>query len=243
MRAWSRQLGFANNAPLSLMLAGKRHIPKKYIPNLISSLELAPDEGLYFETLVELERASGIREKSFYEERLQSLSPKKSVTFHEIESFKYLGNPLHMIILEMTDLQDFKADVEWIQNQLMIKATIQEIKDVLERLTTLKLLTQDSKGRWIKTQKHLTNRPDVADQGSREYHHNVSVLASEQVKIQDVLVREFNGYSINIKKGDVPKAKEAIREFIKNFATNIEAPPGTGDATYQLNVQFFGTTK
>ncbi len=243
LRAWSRQLGFANNAPLSLMLAGKRHIPKKYIPAFVSSLELSPDEGLFLETLVEMERARNIRQKKFYEERLRALSPQPRVGFVEIESFKCLGDPIHMMILEMTDLQDFVPSAEWIQKRLRTKAALSEIKAATERLMNLGLLVKNSDGSWTKTQRHLTNRVDIADVGSQEYHKNVSLLAAQQVESQSVLEREFNGYAINLKKADLPKAKKLIREFIQEFARRIEAPQKTGDEIYQLNVQFFGLTK
>lgn len=243
LRAWSRQLGFANNAPLSLMLAGKRHIPKKYVPTFISSLELSPDEGLFLETLVEMEKAKSIQQKCFYEERLKALSPRPPLGFFEIESFKFLGNPLHTAILEMSDLKGFVSDPVELQKRLRIETTLTEVKSAFERLVKLGLLVKDSRGCWIKTQKHLTNRADIADQGSQEYHRNVSKMAAEQVGLQSVAEREFNGYAINVKKSDLPKAKKLIREFIQNFAKKIESSPQTGEETYQLNVQFFGLTK
>ncbi|MFL5813525.1 MAG: TIGR02147 family protein [Bdellovibrionia bacterium] len=243
LRAWARQLGFANNAPLSLMLAGKRPIPKKYVPALVGSLELSPDEGLFLETLVEMERAKTVRQKSFYVERLRALSPRPPIGFHEVESFKCLGNPLHTFILEMTDLQGFKPDPEWIQRRLRTRFSIVDIKAAVERLIALGLLIRDNKGLWRKTNAHLTNRADIADEGSQEYHKNVSQMAAEQVSLQHVLDREFNGYAINIKNSDIPRAKKLIREFVRDFARKIESEPGMAEETYQLNVQFFGITK
>jgi uncharacterized protein (TIGR02147 family) len=242
LRAWARQLGFANNAPLSLMLAGKRHVPKKYVPALIASLDLSADEGLFLETLVELERAKSIHQKSFYEERLRALSPHPPVGFYEIESFRCLGNPLHALLLEMTDLAGFEPNTAWLQKRLRVKATNSEIEAAVERLIGLELLHVAKSGRWRKTQKHLTNRADVVDQGSQEYHRNVSQLAAEQVGLQPVLEREFNGYAINIRRSSLPRAKKLIREFIQDFARKIEAPPTTGDDTFQFNVQFFSLT-
>ncbi len=243
LRAWSKQLGFANNAPLSLMLAGKRHIPRKYVPALISSLGLSADEGLFLETLVEIEKSKNIRQKSFYEERLRALSPSPPIGFFEIESFKCLGNPLHTIILEMTDLVGFEPQAEWIQKRLRITASLSEIETAVERLIGLGLLREEKNGQWKKTQKNLTNRVDVADQGSQEYHSNVSKLAAEQVSLQPVLEREYNGYAINLRKSEFPRAKKLIREFIKDFSRKVEASPQEGEETYQLNVQFFGLTK
>jgi uncharacterized protein (TIGR02147 family) len=243
LRAWSRQLGFVNNAPLSLMLAGKRSIPKKYIPKLIASLDLSPDEGLFFETLVEMEKSKDLRQKSFYQERLKALSPMSPIEWHEIETFKYIENPLHTILLEMSELKDFRPDASWIQKRLQTNVSIAEINEVIERLLSLGLLEKEKSGHLKKGQKNLSSRLDISDQGVQEYHQNISRIAAEQIKLQDVLEREFNGYSINIRKSDIPEAKKLIRKFINNFAQRLEAAPGTGEETYQLNVQFFGLTK
>lgn len=49
--------------------------------------------------------------------------------------------------------------------------------------------------------------------------------------------------SFNIKKKDLPKIKEYIREFSDQMVQNYEAKSGEGEETYHLNVQFFSLTK
>ncbi len=242
LRAWSKQLGMASHAPLNLMLAGKRPIPKKYLPQFIKSLDLKPREGLYLETLIEFNQAKSIVEKEMYFSRLKELAPSEPVNLVEMETFKYLGDPLHCIILDMTDLKDFSTDPKWIQDRLQMKVSLKQIDEVLNRLLTLGLV-KEFKGKMIKTHQHITNRPDVADFGSQQYHKNVSQLAIDLISEQPVLEREFNGYSLNIKKNKIPEAKLLIRAFVKDFIQQIEDPSTTGEETYQLNVQFFGLTK
>lgn len=242
LRSWAKQMGMSSHAPLNLMLSGKRPIPKKYLPSFIKSLGLDAREGLYLETLIEFNQAKSMEEKDMYHARLQELAPQKAVNLIEMETFKYFGDPLHCIILDMTDLADFSIDPKWIQSRLRVRALIRQIEEVTERLIKLGLL-KEVNGRYTKTHQHITNRPDVADLGSQQYHKNVSQMAIDLISEQPVTVREFNGYSLNIKKDKIPEAKLLIRDFIKNFIERIEEPSSAGEETYQLNVQFFGLTK
>ena len=243
MRAWSKYLGFSNNAPLSLMLSGKRPIPKKYIPAFAKSFKLSKKETNYLETLINYESQKDPTAKRFYLEKLKNISPNNSISSVEVETFKYFGNPICMTILEMSDLQDFQLDEKWILKRLNFKSTQSEIKDCIEVLKNLNLYTTDENGEFKKTYQHITNKTDIADKGSQNYHKNVSLLASEAILKEAINDREFNGYAFNIQKSKIPKAKELIRDFVKNFITEIEAQPNEGDETYQFNVQLFQLTK
>ncbi len=258
LRAWSKHIGLKNHAPLQLMISGKRAIPYKYIPLLIQTLNLSQKEGIYLETLVDFERAKTVITKSFYLDRLKRLSPNNSINNNihmtEIDKFLYLEDPIHMIILEMTELPDFKVYPEWILHRLAFETTLTKIKEAILRLKKFNLLSEkveeiNKNGKKIKkiiltkTNKHLTTKPEVFDNSIKEYHKNVSNLASKMIDKQSGDDREYNSYALSIKKSSISKAKELIRDFIKKFLEEIEAGPGSAEETYQLNVQFFGVTK
>lgn len=243
LRAWAQHLGMESHAPLHLMVAGKRTIPRKYLPLIISSLGLSPREGLYLETLVELSRAKDTQEQEYYAERLKELSPNESFRIVELESFRYLGDPIHTVILEMTDLPDFRNDPQWIQSRLSFPADARRIRDAVDRLISLGLVRETGEDRLQKTNHHVSNRKDVADKAVQQYHNAVSRLAAESISSQPVQEREYNGYSFNVQTKDIPRAKKLLREFVESFMQQIEAPPGTGEQTYQLNLQFFALTR
>lgn len=243
LRAWASHLGLANSSPLTLMFQRKRPIPKKHIPAFIESLKLTPRQGFYFENLVSLSNARTAPENQFYRERLIRFKPKRALKGFELESFKRMGDPLHAVLLEMSDLQGFVPDPKWIEERLAFKRPLTEIREALDRLVQLGLFKKTADGGLKKTRRHVTNRPDVADAGSQEYHRRVSELASAAVQTVPVQEREFNGYALNIDPSKLPQAKKLIREFIEDFIDRIEAEPGQGLETVQLNVQLFGLTQ
>lgn len=114
MRAWAEKLGLNGHSALHAIITDKRKTPKKYIPLFIKNLSLDTQEGLYFETLVDIQRARNIDEKELYLQRLKTLSPRKEIRMLEVESYKHLKNPLHAILIEMTALKGFQPNTEWI---------------------------------------------------------------------------------------------------------------------------------
>ncbi len=243
LTSWSKTLGFENSSPLSLALKGNRVLPKKYLPSIIKSLELTDQEGTYLEALFDLAKAKQPAEKLFYLNRLKKLSPNEIVQSQIIEEYKTLSEPVHTVLLEMTDLRDFKLDVNWIQSRLEDPISLKEISEVLERLINLKLISRDPvSGKIRKTHNTLTSPNDVADLASKNYHKAVSTMAAEAIFKQNLEDREFGSYTFNVKKSQMPKAKKMIREFFSNFFKEVEAPAGEGDETYQMNIQLFQMT-
>src|SRR5665213_192354 len=170
MNAWAHQMGLENSSPLSLAFKGKRALPKKYLPQIIRTLDLDSNQAQYLEALLDLSRAKTPDQKLLYINRLREISPSDEFSALIVEEFKYLSDPLHGAIIEMTDLKNFKEDPEWIQQRLYFSVTVSEIKEALERLLQLNLLRRTEAGRLAKTHRHLTTPQDVADLGTKTYH-------------------------------------------------------------------------
>ncbi len=98
IRAWAKQLGLKSHNPLYEVIRGKRKLPKNYIPQLIETLKLDPQESLYLEAMIDLEKAKKIEEKELYIARLQEMAPRSQIMMVEVENFRMLEDPLHMII-------------------------------------------------------------------------------------------------------------------------------------------------
>ncbi len=243
IRAWASQIGLSSHGGLQQILAGKRTVPKKYIPGIIRSLNFSTGEAMYFETLIDFEKAKTPEEQDIYYKRLNHLRPnKKEVQVVEIENFKYFQNPLHSIVRTMLERKDFESNPEWIRKQLRVKTTKREIKEVIQRLITLGFVMEEQ-GKLNKTHRHIKNKIDAPSKAVEEYHQKMSLMASEEIKKQDINQREYNSFCMNIQKGKIKDAKKKIRNFVDEFITEFEAPNKKSNETYQLNVQLFSLTK
>lgn len=242
LRSWALQMGFKSHGPLHHMLSGRRNIPKKYIPFFIQSLKLKTKEAKYFETMIDFQRAKDSNEKEMYYDRLKEIAPGKIKDAVEVESFKYISNPLHYFILEMTELKNFKYNLGWIKQHLYLDVTLKEIEDVINRLLLLGFL-EEQNGNLSKTQKLFSTKADFVNEGVQEYHKNVGLAAISQIKKQSVNERDFSSFSFNIKNEDLPEIKETLKEFTFNLMKQYEAKSKEGDETYHLNLHFFGVSK
>ena len=242
IRAWANQMGLSSHGGLQQIMAGKRSIPKKYIPRIVHSLGLDGNQAMYLETLVDFEKAKTAEEKDIYHKRLTSLRPnRQEVQCLELENFKYFQNPLHSIIGVMLERSDFKNDPKWIKNHLRVKSTCREVEEVLQRLIALGIVSSNAEGKLKRNYQHVKNKVDIPSQAVQEYHQKMSMMASEEVKKQPVEEREYNSISLNLDSKRFGEARDRIRGFVDEFMS--EFGTSQGDQTYQINVQLFSLTK
>lgn len=242
LRAWAKHLGMKSHGPLHAILKKQRKIPKKLVPILIKSLKLEKNEEKYFELLVDFQRSKTPQEKEFYLNKLKDLSPKPLREINDLEAYKYITDPIHIIIAELTQLKGFKHDPVWIKQHFRINQNLRDIENILARLEKLGVI-EKAGNKTIKPVKHIYTKFEIESADIQNYHKLCSQMAIDQISKQDVSDKEFNAIAFNIKKKDLPKMKEEIREFINNLVKNYEAPAHQGDSTYQLNAQLFELNK
>src|SRR5690606_20490939 len=135
-------------------------------------------------------------------------------------------------ILAMTDLAKPPASAEEIHARLGGRAAIHEVRAALERLKDLGLI-EEREGSLRATCERVTTRADVSNRGAREYHKEVSMLASQALETQGVEEREFQSFALSLPASKLPLAKEMMRKFRTQFCEAMGQEPG--DAVYQAN--------
>ncbi|MAZ50022.1 MAG: hypothetical protein CME65_15780 [Halobacteriovoraceae bacterium] len=243
LRAWAKSLGMKSHGPLHAILKKQRKIPKNLIIPLIKTLKLDKEEAKYFELLVDLSRAKKPEEIDFYKDKLAKLSPVPLREIHDLEAYKYLTDPIHFTVAEMTQLKEFNDSPAWMKKSLRVNQNMRELEVIIERLRNLGIVQRKKKNHYEKPLQHLYTKLEVTSEVVQNYHKFCSELAIDQVSKQDISEKEFNALCFNIKKKDLPQIKEQIRDFINRLVEENEAPAHEGDETYQLNVQFFSLTK
>lgn len=243
IRAWSKQLGISSPGTFYQIIDGKRNLPKKYVKAISESLGLDAKESMYLETLIELGKAKTIEHKTYYKDRFKKLAPGEKFSFYELEAFHYLKDPLNGAIIELTCLSDFENDPFWIKNRLSVDASINEINKAIKLMLELKLLAFNDEGKLCRSNEHVYTKQDIKNEAIQAYHKNVLTLGADQLGKQEVDKREYGASAFGIKRNDLPKIKEQIRDFINDLINEYEAANGQAEEVYQLGIQFFGLTK
>ncbi len=237
IRAWSQQMGFPCHTSLVFLLSGQRRVRPEHLEKLNRGLRLGTEEEKYFRLLVQKENAKTAAERSDAESRLDLLRPTKEQSQVDAEKFHLVSDWIHMAILEMTELKDFRDDAAWIAKRL--GAPKKAVDEALSRLLQLGLLAR-ADGRLGKTNEHLTTPCSRASEAVREHHKQVLALAARAVDEQTVQERIFNSSAFTIDRTRLDEAKELILKFRADMAKLLEKKGG--DETYELSVQLFRLT-
>lgn len=243
IRSWAQNLGLKHHNAWYEMVKGKRNIPKALIPTIIQNVGLSVDEGIFFELLVDLKKAKTTELKHFYLERMKTIAPRGLTSIKELESFKYLENPLHLFVAELINIKGFVPKAEWMAEVLNNKYSVESIHEIIDRLLVLKLITIEPDGTFKKRFQHTYSKSDVSDLALKKYHQSLMNLASEKIMSEPVEEREYNAVCFCIDRKNLQKIKKRQRDFVKSLISEFETAPGKGESLYQLNMQFFPLSK
>lgn len=82
-----------------------------------------------------------------------------------------------------------------------------------------------------------------ASEASKRNHEQNLDNAKTAIRSVPLELREFNSVCLNLSLDQMDKAKALIRAFKQEFIKVMEASPGKGDSTYQLQIQLFPFTQ
>jgi len=239
VRKWAKEMGLKTHSLLVMLLQNKREIRIQHCDFLCKGSNLDTNEKAYFKTLVQYKDAQTIEEKNHIATFLQDIHPGNDFKCKEITEFSVIANWVHMAILAMTQLRDFKGTEEEVAVLLKGKITITEIRSAMIRLMDLKLIKWNENGILVPTYNRVTTRDDINNEGAKEYHRQVLDLAKNAIDNQDLSDREFQSFTMAVSKDKIPLIKEMIRKFRAKLS---KVASGNGDNVYQTSIQFFQLT-
>lgn len=239
IRRWAKETG-VSHALIVMLLNGKRSLTLKQSPALAKGMNLSSPEKLYLQALIQFENADSDEEKELCRLWLSEVNPGKKFEVRELDEYLVISHWVHMAILAMTDLKEFRGTPEEISRKLGNRVSIHEIRSALERLKDLGLV-EERDGRLTCTCQRVTTRDDIANKGAREYHKQVAALVPDAIDTQDVEEREFQSFALSVPRSKIKLAKEMIRKFRTQLEEAMSQEPG--DDVYQANIQFFRLTE
>lgn len=238
VRKWSRILGFKSHSQLHQIVAGKKKLPKKYIPGICKSMKLSKREGEFFLTLAEVQSAKSIDEKDFYVNKLREFKKFSPFEFTEVDEFRLISDPVHYFILELITQKKRGVSVEEIKGGLLFDFSSFEIRKAIQNLVQLRIVEKTDAG-YQRTKLHFYNTSKVPSEAIKNYHKNIAKLIPEVLDKQSLKEREFSGSTFNINTKDLESAKEDLRAFRQEFIQKYAASPEEAKRVYQLNLNFF----
>ncbi len=242
VRAWAKELQIGSHTLLIMLLNGKRPLRLKHVPAFAQNLKLPSAERLYFQALIQYDSATTHEEKQLYSVWLSDLNPGREFRTREIDQFLVISHWTYTAIIMMTELKGFAGTGQEISRVLKGRISPAEAQAALQRLIDLGLIIRRPDGRLQATYDRVTTRDDIASEGARKYHRSAIEAALHAIDEVPLDRREFQSFTVAIRKDKVLLAKEMIRRFRSQFSSAVGAE-GDGDDLYQMNINFFQLTE
>lgn len=236
LRSFARDLGLSPSR-LSEVLNGRYGLSRKASEDIANRLSFSKSEKERFCDLVDLSHARSKTKKELARIRL-----KKSVLMYktmELDAFKIISDWHHLAILELTYLDDFKNDSTSMGRVLGISPAT--VETAIERLKKVGLLKERS-GKLIATEDFSAIGDDKPSSAVRNFHKQIIERALSALFEQNFEERDFSSVVMAISKCKLPRAKELIRKFKRDFS-ELVTDTTSKDSVYCLGVQFFNLAK
>ena len=143
-----------------MIVNGDRNPGPELIPKLIQELGLKNRERTFFEDLIRLRKSE--RDPALTVEiieRLKKQHPQGPFKLLDDRSFSAISNWYYYAIRELVLLHDFTEDESWIAARLKYHVTPGQVKEAIQTLIGLGLLTRNKSGKLLQSVSRVTLSP------------------------------------------------------------------------------------
>ena len=233
LRAFARDLNISISS-LSRVMMGKQGLSVQKARAIAETLQLSTLEKSYFLALVESHhsRSKLLREHALEQVKLHTTQ----ISEITMEYFKLLSDWYCYPILELTTVDGFESDANWISQRLGIP--IAAVETTIERLKKVGLLQIDDHGKWTRVNGWISSPTGVPSRVGKSLHQQFFKKAETALFEQPVSEREFSTTTFSMHSEDLDWAKEELKIFKTKLVERLYARKDK-NRLYQLSIQLF----
>lgn len=226
------------------ILSGKRHIAYNAIEDFTKFCKLKKREALYFETLVNFEKARTKEQSRIYFEKLLALKDYCSSIINK-EFYKYFQKWYYVAIRSLLDIYKFRGNYKALSQQLNPSITTAEAKEAITLLEKLKFIKKDSKGVYKVTDSHVSTPEKWQDIAISAYQKETIKMSSLSIDRDPKETRDISSITMSLNEECFEDIKEIIKECRTAIIKRLDLIPDDqkSDRLYQLNIQLIPLSK
>ncbi|MGE0172662.1 MAG: TIGR02147 family protein [Oligoflexales bacterium] len=226
LRAFAKSLN-VDVGNLSRCLNGKANVSLKTAQHLADALALSPNVRNQFLNSLIAQKAGT------HEGTKATLTEIENL---EVEAFSTIADPLHYAIMELTFVEGFKNDIEWIAKSL--GATKVEVKTAIQRLQMLNLV-EEIDGKLVKKAQSTLRTPSGLNTSAALRQHQKAVLQKSSFALENTSIQKrcHASMTLPIDEKDLEEVRARIDQFTLELCKTYSK--GTKTKVYQLHVGFF----
>jgi uncharacterized protein (TIGR02147 family) len=178
-------------------------------------LEWSSHEVNWLKKMIQLEYATTEEKR----EALKSMTKYRSFTEtspQEVLTFKYLQKWWNVAIREMSALPDFQEEEKWIQQRLLFRVSVNDIRKSLKFLNKHKLLSKYEGFR------RLDCQGDIYKLSLSGFHEQILNKAVESIYKVNADERHILGHTLVLSKEQLPELKNILDETLSKITKLAE---------------------
>lgn len=222
-------------ALLSLITKGKRQMTEENVDIWAPFFKWSAQEVAWLKKIILLETAS-TEEKREALEGMSRFKEFKDKSSQEVLTFKYLQKWWNVAIREMSELPDFQENENWIQERLLYKVSLNEIRKTLDFLNKHKLLAKYGDFRKLDCQ------GDIYKLSLSTFHEQILKKAAESIYSTPSQDRHILGHTFGLTPEQLPKLKHILDETLEKI-TKLAENADTGKEVYHIALLGFPLTR
>lgn len=234
---WAKQLGLNSVSAITMIINGQRHAGKGIIDKLCEFYQFNDKEERYFRELVKIQK-SAKDDPSYVVLMLEQSQEIKDLKGISEEKIELVFNWASYAIRELTQLEDFKNDPNWMAKRLGHKITSDLAGKITQQMIDEKIL--ENVDGVISPTSQIVPKKEINRVHARQFHNDQLENAKEAFDTP-FDQRAFHASTLTVNKSRLKEMKEFIRDFQIKFSEEFEENPG--EEVFQLNIQFFPLSK
>ena len=241
-RDFAKQAGMNSSSWLMHLIKGSKNLSNETAVKVAKVLGLHKTEIEYFEMLVCFTQAKTNEIKDHYYQKMIALKKRLNIVKISEEHYEYYTKWYHPVIRSLVTKIDFKDDYVMLAKKVLPVITPAEAKKSVILLEKLGFIKKDPSGKWLQKNLVISTGDEVSSLNVVNYHKQVCKLAEDAFDRSSREWRDISALTLGINKEDFLKIKSEIQAFRKKIMS-IAQDSKDADRVYQLNFQFFPTSK
>lgn len=241
---FSEESGVGSPALLNMVLSGKRNLSPDAVKGVGKALGLTGGEVRFLKKLVEMDRVADPVAKQQNLRQLARRAKFRERFQIDADQLDYLSSWYILAIHEMVDFPSFKADPQWISEQLLPNVSPKQAREALELLERLGLIAVQTDGKVVRTVHRVETPDELVHDLVRGYHAQATELARWAVANLDASDRNFGVVTGRVTPQgmrEILSRLYRIRDELADLFGELETTDG--DIVLQVNVQGFPVTR
>jgi uncharacterized protein (TIGR02147 family) len=236
-RYWIEKVGAKSQGWLADILQGRLKLSDRYLPKLISALQLKQREVEYFEALVRFNQSLTEAEKRMHLDKMLSFK-ELQVDLIGTDRFDFYSDWYHPALRELMLLGDAPKDPVAMAKRLNPPITAAQVRHSLELLLGLGFIAKDAQGRFRVATPLVKKDKSLPSPHLHRYLSGLMDLAKEALDRFSKQERDISCITLALSAEGLADACEEMKSLRRRLLER-SAKDKKANRVYQLNLQLF----